>query len=678
MHEKLPKFLVLNSICHLTVRQVSKYTSHFSNPVDSVLMVNKFADRSLSNIKLSSIKRRDFLNGVAITSAAAAINPSLGFAKTQQSYDYPPIKTGIRGSHEGSYEAAHALAWEGRRDDNVLPLEEHYDLIIVGAGISGLASAHYYLKYKPKAKILIIDNHDDFGGHAKRNEFHVDGRMYLCHGGSMNLEYQDYDEIMNAFIGELGIDIKKLRSSLNPSYGLGSLDQENAIYFDAATYGKNRIVKGHWLAAWHEGGTMLEKLLQQSPLSQPQQQQLLDLANTETDYLADLSATETWNYLKHTSYQQFLTDKVKLPLALIALFEPFIKTNNAVGLDALPALECIPLGPGLKGLGLLGPMLDSIAQDQISAYKAAYFPDGNASIPRLLVGKLIPDVNPAAGKVNLVAETITARFDYDNLDLASNQVRIRLNSTAVKVENSEGITWINYSQNGKIFRLSSERMILACYNGIIPHICPELPEPQKAHLRYGVKFPLVYTSVLISNAKAFWQGKSNLYQCPNSTYSVVSTAPEVALGSYEYPKSDEDTLVLHMMHIPAPKIKEGQTMRDSLRAGRYILYQKPFSTYAEEVATQLNAMFGDFGFDATRDIKAITVNRWSHGYSYAYNSLFDPEFPEGQAPHVLGRKPIGKISIANSDSEAEAYVSGAVTSAWRAVKEQLFAIKDAK
>ena len=114
--------------------------------------------------------------------------PSVSVPPLPGSY-YPPTLTGMRGSHEGSYEVAHALSWRGEKPADYQSLDEHYDLVVVGAGMSGLAAAHYYReKIGPEARILILDNHDDFGGHAKRNEFHRDGRMMVSLGGAQNIE----------------------------------------------------------------------------------------------------------------------------------------------------------------------------------------------------------------------------------------------------------------------------------------------------------------------------------------------------------------------------------------------------------------------------------------------------------------------------------------------------------
>ncbi|HBO1620138.1 TPA: NAD(P)/FAD-dependent oxidoreductase, partial [Pseudomonas aeruginosa] len=140
------------------------------------------------------ITRRDLLNGMAISIAGVAIAPKTilaeGISGAQQTIAsgsqslgddyYPPIKVGMRGSHNGSFEVAHDLAWRGVKPEHYEDVDDEYDLVIVGGGISGLAAASLYQKHSGgNKKILILDNHDDFGGHAKRNEFHSQGKMLL-------------------------------------------------------------------------------------------------------------------------------------------------------------------------------------------------------------------------------------------------------------------------------------------------------------------------------------------------------------------------------------------------------------------------------------------------------------------------------------------------------------------
>ncbi len=171
----------------------------------------------------NQITRRDFLNGVAIGTGAVLLQscgsdlePSTTlsprvptkFRAPDPSTYYPPTLTGMRGSHKGSFEVAHALAWRGEKPAQYEPLEEHYDLVVVGAGMSGLAAASFYRKKMgADARILLLDNHDDFGGHAKRNEFHHNGRMMLSLGGAQNLESpSSYSKEAAGLMADIGID----------------------------------------------------------------------------------------------------------------------------------------------------------------------------------------------------------------------------------------------------------------------------------------------------------------------------------------------------------------------------------------------------------------------------------------------------------------------------------------
>src|SRR6185312_13573117 len=156
---------------------------------------------------MASISRRDFLNGVAL-SIGAGLTPAAQLAA--QPARYPPALTGLRGQHPGSFDVAHALAREGRKFPvEGLPVDETYDLVVVGGGISGLAAAWFYRRSRPSARILILDNHDDFGGHAKRNEFTLDGRRIIGYGGSQSLQSPNslWSPVAKAFLRDLGVEI---------------------------------------------------------------------------------------------------------------------------------------------------------------------------------------------------------------------------------------------------------------------------------------------------------------------------------------------------------------------------------------------------------------------------------------------------------------------------------------
>ena len=158
---------------------------------------------------MPNITRRDLLHGAAALPAigVAAKTRALG-GPLQPQVDYPPAKTGLRGSHPGSFEVAHALAQQGQTDFGALADSGTYDLVVVGGGISGLSAAYFYRQQKPDAKILILDNHDDFGGHAKRNEFLVDGKSIIGYGGSQTLEGpSSYSEVAKGLLQALSVDL---------------------------------------------------------------------------------------------------------------------------------------------------------------------------------------------------------------------------------------------------------------------------------------------------------------------------------------------------------------------------------------------------------------------------------------------------------------------------------------
>ncbi len=622
-----------------------------------------------------SITRRDFLNGAALAVAAGAtLSPrdllalekgALVAAQIGKN-DYPPVLSGMRGSHEGSYEVAHALAWRGEKPTRYAKLDEHYDLVVVGGGLSGLAAAYLFRQQAGSdKKVLILDNHDDFGGHAKRNEFHTGGRMLLNPGGSNNLETMSFSDTVHRVLKEIGVDLEKLGAAVEPGYLLADLDSRVGYFLNAAQYGKDRIVDGHWLDAWLGEGDVRGSV---GALGLPvdQQQRLIALIEGKTDLLEDLSLLEAMDYIKNTSYSEFLSSRAGLSPATIALFDPTSELFYCTGVECTSVAEALLMGnPGLGSLGLTGKLANKLYGYAISGVSFPLFPDGNASVARLFVRSLIPGVAPGS----TMEDVVTARFDYSQLDRDGAPVRLRLNSTVVNAVNVDGVVEISYVEGGEAYALRGKHCILACYNGLIPHLCPDLPESQKENLTYGVKAPLVQTSVLLrSGASVNATGPMN-YLCPSSFYAGIVKAPPVNLGGYRGSTKGSDPVVLWAAHCPTPRNDGKQSARDLYRLGRHRLYSTPFATFEEELKNQLTAMFGPKGFDADRDIEAITVNRWPHGYAYEYLQLFDPDWEDGQAPHELGRKPIGRIRIANSDSEASAYLHAAIDAAARAVGE---------
>ncbi len=624
------------------------------------------------------ITRRDFLNGVALTTGAGVLAPSNLWALESLEADavnatYPPTLTGMRGSHAGSFEVVHALAWEGRKPASYEALEEHYDLVVVGAGMSGLAAAYYYRQQVgPDARILILDNHDDFGGHAKRNEFHHEGRMVLSLGGAQNLDNPgNYSDHAGALMIELGIDadaIAAMDANTPDDFLLGGKLNANVGMSMPGADGKHVNVDGHWYKFMHGRGDYAAAV-RQLPISADEQDRLIAFFGGAEDFLDDLSLGEQFDYISSVSYNRFLMDKVGLSQQSIAMFDGHLLVLNGVSGWQHTVLEAISAGaPGLRAMGWVTNFVDSLAAMMIGGVaEIRMFPDGNASVARLIVQKLIPSVAP---NMQGVADVAVARFNYGALDRENQSVRLRLNSTVVGVrETADDSVVVEYVRGGNSLSVTARHCVLACYNNLIPHLCPEMSEQQKAGLSYGVRSPFVYANVLLNNGQAFSKLNLTFTHCPHDAFQWVSSAPTTSNGGYEPPRGPEDPMAVFMMGSPTSAV-EGSSARELCRAGRYKIYSTTFAQYEAQIRQQLQSLLGQYGFDHETDIQAITVNRIPHGYAYSYLGLDDPEWEEGKAPHEIGRAQFGRISIANSDSEAMPLMDAAFDAAWRAVAEQ--------
>ncbi|MDA8985825.1 NAD(P)-binding protein [Luminiphilus sp.] len=653
--------------------------------------------------KKLKITRRDFLDGVALMGGAAALSPLYVFGEHSQDElsggVYPPTLTGLRGNHPGSYDVAHALARGGQRPTQFEEVDYVYDLVVVGAGISGLTAAYLFRKgFGPEAKILLLDNHDDFGGHAKRNEFNTNGRTLLGVGGSLNLEQAAMGAAARSLLEEIGVDFISLRRSIEPDYMIHDVMSPHGLYLTASVYGTDRAMNGQWNLTWAGAGDF-QSAIRSLQLPPSDEQGLINLISGEQDFLPGMSAQEREQFMHSTSYERFLSEHVGLSLEAVQITEPWIKALFGVSVASVSIYEALYSGaPGAAALlppapeapdvdTANGEAEDPEAQDpeaqdpeaqdpeaqdpeaeESGAYRYPLYPDGNASVARLLVRHLIPRVTAGNTEENIVTST----FDYAQLDREGAPVRLRLNSTAVNVRNrDDGLTEASYVVAGKAQTVRAKHCILAGYGGMVPHLCPELPPAQKENLAYGVKVPFICTNVLLRSGASIRKAGVSGYQCPGSFYSLVATAPPVSQGKFQPPTQVDDPLVVWMIHAAAPPATGDQSSRDLYRSGRHQLLSMSFEDIEAATLSQLEGMFGATGFNAETDVEAITANRWAHGYAYEYMELHDPAWPEGEAPHELGRAPIGRISIANSDSEAHAYVQSAIDAAIRAVDEVL-------
>jgi spermidine dehydrogenase len=627
-----------------------------------------------------SITRRDFLNGMSIAVGGTLVVPATadaaswfqrGTPPAPASEFYPPALTGMRGSNPGSMDAAHAMR-DGKQWDSAEDTHETYDLVVVGGGLSGLAAAYYFRKKTtPNARILVLDNHDDFGGHARRVEFNVNGRLLIAKGGTSYIERPaTFTTEGRELLKDIGIDFYDSRYKWDPNF-YRSLGFQPATYFDKETFGEDRMVVGLTNPPTAE-------LLAKTPLTDQVRNDLLRLWSDKRDYLADLSTDDKIQKLRKTSYRDYLVDIVKVHPDLLKYYHP-MGQPSALITETTSAWWSFNWGyPGFDGLGLekvedAPENLDKNRPDQKEPTQF-HFPEGNGGVARLLVKSLIPEALPAKSMSN--AETMRVR--YARLDDPGSPVRIRLSSTVVRAQNNHADPAkanevdVTYIRDGKAYRVRGKACVLACYNSAIPYLVPELPEKQKEALRHAVRAVMMTTNVALRNWNAFEKLRVSNISCPGTSYpgySSVGLFANINMGDYKAPRTPDEPIVVTCGGGIEFKYKPGMTARDMFRATRAALYETTFETFERRIRTHLARVLSEGGFDPANDIKGITISRWGHGYAMGQNLLFDPDWTEEEYPWVVGRKRFGRITIANSDAEGVCLTQAAFDQAHRAVDE---------
>jgi spermidine dehydrogenase len=633
---------------------------------------------------LSQLARRDFLNGVALAVGAALLSPrealGLGLAEPARSSPlYPPALTGLRGSHDGSFEVAHALRDGSFWTNASQPSDtgESYDLVVVGAGISGLAAAWYFRKAAgASARILVLDNHDDFGGHARRNEFRVGGRTLIGYGGTFAIDSPaPYSAVASALVAELGVDVSRWGRMFEHGLYAG-LGMSPAVFFDRETFGVDRLLRapgGIVEQGAASPGTgpadPLATFLADAPLSESARRDIARLVKASADYLPGFDDGEKKARLARMSYADFLVKTAGCHAEVLPFFQARPHSLYGLGIDAVSALDAWGLGlPGFTGMKLGPTAGPGMGLDARPGRRSPFlhFPDGNATIARLLARRLIPRAVPG----RTADDVVLARVDYTRLD-EPGPARLRLNSTAVRARHAGSATEVevDYVRSGRLQRVRARSCVLACWSGVIPYLCPELSQAQREALAYATKVPIVQTTVALRSWTSFHALRVSQAHCPGSFHTSVGLDLPVRIGRYQPPRRPEEPIIVQMMRTPC---RPGLPAREQHRAGRLELITTTFDTFERNVRAQLTRMLGAGGFDAARDVLALTVNRWPHGYAYQYNSLWDPFWIDGgPLPCVAARRPFGRIAIANADAAAYAYTDAAIDQAYRAVGELL-------
>lgn len=365
------------------------------------------------------------------------------------------------------------------------------------------------------------------------------------------------------------------------------------------------------------------------------------------------------------SYDKFLKDHVKASAGVMNALQDICLEYWGFGIDHLSAYDAVGEGyPATANLGIE-------VEEYHSEPYIYHFPDGNASIARLLVRALIPAVSTSTDydKMTAMEAIVLDKFNYDNLDKDDHAVKLRLNATCVSAKNTDGKVEVGYVVGDTLYKVSAKKTIMAGNHRLMPYLVPEADAGKKEAFAQNVRVPMIYAKILVKNWQAFKTLGSYKFYAPKSPYVLVKLDYPVSMGGYRCPENTDEPMVVHMVRIPVP-YGSGKSLREACQLGRREIYGKSFAELEKEAVSQLSEIFALANETLDDKILAVTINRWSHGYSYEQNTLYDSD---ESAEKVLAQvqAPIGNIHFANGDASWEPYMHGAFNQGFRAVREAL-------
>jgi len=626
------------------------------------------------------ITRRDFLDGIALAIGGAVAGlPGAALAQgfSDEVSGRVTTRNGLQGQTDRSPYVMHAVRDGSYWENAGTPVDtgEAYDLVVVGAGISGLSAAFLYRQQRPEARVLMIEPQEDFGGHAKRNEFLAsNGRRLIGYGGSQSMQTPGwYSPAVKQVLADVGIVPQRFEEFYDQTWA-EDRGLHSAYFFDGTQWGRDALVvrDTESTADW----------VNRTPLSDKAKADLIALIDSPQDYLAGMTREEKLERLSQITYRDFLLDYVKADPEVVDFYQTSTAGYFGAGIDAVtamdarnnwnPGFDAMDLGEDVPRASSPSGRL-SLTDPEPYIY---HFPDGNAGIARALVRQLVPSALPGSTMEDLVLENV----DYGELDLPENDVRLRLGSTVVRVSHdgdpasAEGVVVTYADQGGQPRTVRAGHVVLACWNRVVPYLTDELPPEQVQALNDQQKVPLMYVNVQLRNWEALAKLGIEGARARGNFWSGFEIDFPVSIGSYRFADTPQDPVILHLSKV----MLDGEgPARDQALAGRRALAQMPFSELEFSIRDLLQRSLGAGGFDAARDIEAITVNRWAHGYAYEYMRPWDAFWPDGPLPIETARKPWGRISVANSDSGAYAYAHSAIDQAVRAVRDLIGAAEGA-
>lgn len=624
------------------------------------------------------ITRRDFVNttlvgvGSGLLGAAAPMHafkdiPAVGMQQKDPWYGYGARGDYARASGNTREVAAAAhLIRDGqynKADLGASETGEVYDLIVVGGGMSGLGAAHYFQKHAGAGQTcLILENHPIFGGEAKENEFLVNGHRLIAPQGSNDFgpPAVGSGSVMDAIYTDLKIprryEFEPWGSSRPP------LKASKDNYGHMTGIAESQVDIGYWFEDERGRGRWINNIwrddLQRTPFPEATRRELLRWRYSQGQATEDFRRK-----LDSMSYKDFLEKELKLPPECTRMAEPVVGLINGCSPDAVSAFASGQIGMP----GAAGRVRGKDASLPLS------FPGGNGAFARFFMKGLIP--TSIAGAQDF-ADVLTRPVNFAELDKRGHRIRMRLGATVIRVEHDGPVeraksVWVTYEQGGKLYRVKARGVVMSSGGWVNRHVIRDLPEDIKT--AYGTFFhsPALIVNVALTNWRflhrlgitaADWFGKG-------FGFSANIRQPMV-VGNYRQPfDPDKPTVLTFYMGVYTP----GMPLKEQSVQGRWTLFGTPFADYERRIRSQMATQFGSAGFDPSRDIAGIILNRWGHA-----RLVQQPGFyfgTEGKtAPRKIVERGFGRIAIGHSELNGHQSVSGAIQQGYRAV-EQVLALR---
>jgi spermidine dehydrogenase len=624
-----------------------------------------------------AITRRDFLNATLLASGSllltsaspAELLASAAQAPAQDDWTGP----GGVGDYANSNGNTLAVLTDGHeiRDGafgslpaSVIDTGETYDCVVVGGGISGLAAGLIFQRKAGEGKTcLVIDNHPIFGGEAKRNEFLVDGHRLIGHQGSA-LFWPPYPHsFMARFYDSIGLKTPRLEYQkwAGPA---PEVPLTRTPYLGSAPYGlyfgaKFGQPQGVWVTdPWGErsgGEKSGAKKLEGAPISAKARAELLryqspDQTAPKPQYRGDAISRR----LDTITLEDYMMERYGISRETIRTFAPDEGGGFGLGPDALSGYTAYAFDE-------LGPIPEDGTE---------MFPDGNSGIARLIVKTLIPE--SIAGSTSL-EDVCRKQVNFAALDRPGAAARIRLDSTAVWVKHdgdpakSESVT-IAYTRGGKTYRMKARSVVMAGGSWTTKHIVRDLPEDRKEAYAQFHRSPCMLANVAVRNWRFLYKLEISGCQWFQGLGSYLQIR-KLALCGTDSPTISPDSPVV--LAIKVLYSNPGKTAEQQGHMGRAEMISTPFREYERQIRQQFTDMFARSGFDASRDIAGIILNRWGHAYASPAPGFYFGKDGKPAPGDVLRAAPFGRIAFANTDLSGTPDHKSSIIEADRAVEQLL-------